>query len=46
MILFYHYRMFIEDWVEALVLYAATVSEVKQTNFITAQEKVFWALNV
>ena len=37
MILFYHYRNFIEDWVGALVLYAATVSEMKQTNFTTAK---------
>ena len=36
MILFYHYGKFIEDWVGALVLYAAAVSEVKQTNFTIA----------
>ena len=35
MILFYHYRKFIEDWVGALVLYAAIVSEVKWSNFTT-----------
>ena len=43
---FYHYWKFIEDWVGALVLYVAVVSEVKRTNFTTAQPKVFWALKV
>ena len=45
MILFEHYHKSVEVWVKTLVIYAVVVSEVKPTDFIIAQPRIFWTLN-